>query len=216
MCRWRSANLHRNFVFPWRKAFIGINTIFTHTTVIFVLFLFNRITIDHSPTGPFTKLYIKSVQAHDEEIYSCVTTYLDPSDACNSSGSFKIKLNVLGKNENSCCAKNQSQCAVTLFNVCVVKLIFFIVYCLVIPSTIQMLDENGQVLRNDTTVGPLNEGRRFVSYCEARRGRPKPNVGWYLNGKRLTGNWVFALFSTFCIHCIHDIWLLQSWNLRQI
>lgn len=58
----------------------------------------------------------------------------------------------------------------------------------VIPSTMQMLDENGQTLRNGTTVGPLSEGRRYVSYCEARSGRPKPNVGWYLNGKRLTGN----------------------------
>lgn len=58
---------------------------------------FTRITIDHSPSGPFTKLYIKSVQAHDEEIYTCSTTYLDPSEACDSSGSFEIKLNVLGK-----------------------------------------------------------------------------------------------------------------------
>lgn len=57
---------------------------------------FRSITIDHNPSGPFTKLYIKSVQVHDEETYTCAITYLDPSDACESSGSYKIKLNVLG------------------------------------------------------------------------------------------------------------------------
>lgn len=55
-----------------------------------------RITIDHSPSGPYTKLFIKSVQVHDEETYTCSITYLDPSDTCESSGSYKIKLNVLG------------------------------------------------------------------------------------------------------------------------
>lgn len=69
--------------------------------------------------------------------------------------------------------------------------------CVVTPSTMQMLDEAGQVIRNSTTVGPLSEGHRFVSYCEARSGRPKPNVGWYLNGKRLTGNFLSTYFINF-------------------
>lgn len=51
----------------------------------------------------------------------------------------------------------------------------------------QMQDETGQILRNDTVIGPLSEGQRFVAYCEARGGRPKPNVGFFLHGKRLPG-----------------------------
>lgn len=62
----------------------------------FVFPFSNSITIDHSPNGPNSKLFIKSVQVHDEEIYTCGITYLDPSDSCDSSGSHKIKLNVLG------------------------------------------------------------------------------------------------------------------------
>lgn len=54
------------------------------------------IIIDHSATGPHSKLFIKSVQVHDEEIYNCAIIYLKPSDSCNSTGSHKIKLNVLG------------------------------------------------------------------------------------------------------------------------
>lgn len=54
------------------------------------------ITIDHTPDGPATKLFIKSVQVQDEETYTCSVTYLDPSESCDSSGSYKIKLDVLG------------------------------------------------------------------------------------------------------------------------
>lgn len=54
------------------------------------------ITIDHTPNGPHTKLFIKSVQVHDEETYTCSVTYLEPSESCESNGSYKIKLNVLG------------------------------------------------------------------------------------------------------------------------
>lgn len=57
----------------------------------------------------------------------------------------------------------------------------------VAPSVMQMQDETGQILRNDTVIGPLSEGQRFVAYCEARGGRPKPNVGFFLHGKRLPG-----------------------------
>lgn len=54
------------------------------------------ISIDHTPNGPQTKLFIKSVQVHDEETYTCSVTYLEPSESCDSNGSYKIKLNVLG------------------------------------------------------------------------------------------------------------------------
>lgn len=57
----------------------------------------SSITIDHNPNGPHTKLFIKSVQVHDEETYTCDVTYLDPSESCESRGSYKIKLNVLGE-----------------------------------------------------------------------------------------------------------------------
>lgn len=50
----------------------------------------------------------------------------------------------------------------------------------------QMHDENGQSIRNDSSVS-LVESKSFLVYCEARGGRPKPNVAWHLNGKRLTG-----------------------------
>lgn len=69
------------------------------------------------------------------------------------------------------------------------RLMFFCFFLnnVVAPSTMQMQDETGLTLRNGTVIGPLSEGQRFVSYCEARGGRPRPNVGWYLNGKRLPG-----------------------------
>lgn len=54
------------------------------------------ISIDHNPDGPATKLFIKSVQVQDEETYTCSVTYLDPSESCDSSGSYKIQLDVLG------------------------------------------------------------------------------------------------------------------------
>lgn len=60
------------------------------------------------------------------------------------------------------------------------------------PSIIQMLDENDMTIRNDTIIGPLSEGQRFVSYCEARSGRPRPIVGWYHNNKRLPRKYLSA------------------------
>lgn len=56
-----------------------------------------RITIDHNPTENATKLNIKSVQVHDEEIYKCTITYVDPRETCDSFDSYSIQLNVLGK-----------------------------------------------------------------------------------------------------------------------
>lgn len=58
--------------------------------------LSNRITIDHNPKENATKLNIKSVQVHDEEVYKCTTTYLDPRETCDSFDSYSIQLNVLG------------------------------------------------------------------------------------------------------------------------
>lgn len=49
----------------------------------------------------------------------------------------------------------------------------------------QMLDDSQQPMQNGTIVGPLNEGQRLISYCEARGGRPAPIVTWYLNDEKL-------------------------------
>lgn len=61
---------------------------------LFVWFIFS-IKIEQEQNGPNT-LFIKSVQVQDEGTYTCGVTYLDPSESCDSSGSYKIKLNVLG------------------------------------------------------------------------------------------------------------------------
>lgn len=61
----------------------------------------DRITIDHNPKENVTKLNIKSVQVHDEEVYKCTTTYVDPSETCDSFDSYNIKLNVLGNYSNN-------------------------------------------------------------------------------------------------------------------
>lgn len=67
----------------------------------------------------------------------------------------------------------------------------------------QMLGENWQPLRNDTEMGPLAEGQLFVSYCEARAGRPKPNVKWYLHGKPLAGESQFCFVFLFFFFSLH-------------
>lgn len=54
----------------------------------------------------------------------------------------------------------------------------------------QILGENGETLSNDTTIGPMRDGQLLVSYCEARGGRPKPNVRWYVDGKALAGEFI--------------------------
>lgn len=54
----------------------------------------------------------------------------------------------------------------------------------------QMLDDAQQPIQNGTIVGPLNEGQRLTSYCEARGGRPAPIVTWYLNDEKLHSKFV--------------------------
>lgn len=64
----------------------------------------------------------------------------------------------------------------------------FIFYSIAVaPTTMQVLGENWQPLANETVIGPLSDGQLFVSYCEARGGRPKPNVKWFFDGKPLAG-----------------------------
>lgn len=55
------------------------------------------------------------------------------------------------------------------------------------PTSIEILDESSNPLKNGTTVGPLREGQHFSSTCIVRGSRPAPLVGWYRAGKRLKG-----------------------------
>lgn len=67
---------------------------------------------------------------------------------------------------------------------------FLVSIVAVVPSVMQILGENGEPLSNDTTIGPMRDGQLLVSYCEARGGRPKPNVRWYVDGKALAGEFI--------------------------
>lgn len=58
-----------------------------------------RMTITHNPKGPASTLNIKSVQVFDEDSYVCETTFLEPMENCENTGSFSIGLQVYG---NSC------------------------------------------------------------------------------------------------------------------
>lgn len=69
--------------------------------------------------------------------------------------------------------------------------LFSLIYYAVPPSSIQILDESGNLILNATTLGPLRENHRFTSICEIRGTRPAPMVGWYRAGKRLQGNLQF-------------------------
>lgn len=45
--------------------------------------------------GKSVRLGIKSVSIDDEDLYSCEITYLEPLESCDTSGEYKIKLNVV-------------------------------------------------------------------------------------------------------------------------
>lgn len=55
------------------------------------------------------------------------------------------------------------------------------------PSAILILDQEKNMLKNGTVLGPLREGQTLNMECEVRGARPPPTVGWYRSGKRLTG-----------------------------
>lgn len=54
------------------------------------------------------------------------------------------------------------------------------------PSAILMMHKDETIIRNGSTIGPLLEGHRFETICEVRGARPKPTIGWYRGGKRLS------------------------------
>lgn len=53
--------------------------------------------IVHKPKGPKTMLNIDKVQVQDEDTYVCETTFLEPMENCDSTGSYTIGLQVYGK-----------------------------------------------------------------------------------------------------------------------
>ncbi|XP_059622571.1 hemicentin-2-like isoform X2 [Phlebotomus argentipes] len=54
-----------------------------------------RMSIDHSPNGPATRLHIKGVQVSDEDTYVCESTFLEPLESCNNLGAYSIDFKVL-------------------------------------------------------------------------------------------------------------------------
>jgi CD80-like C2-set immunoglobulin domain len=72
-------------------------------------------------------------------------------------------------------------------------LIFLLSSVSVPPSAILVLDEEGNPIRNSTTLGPLREGHTLGGTCEVRGARPAPTVGWYRGGKKLSGNCVCVM-----------------------
>lgn len=65
----------------------------------------------------------------------------------------------------------------------------------------QISGENWTVLPNDTVIGPLRDGQLLVSYCEAIKGRPRPNVKWYADGKALAGEFILLFQFLFYFNC---------------
>lgn len=60
-------------------------------------FMYNfRMTISHNPKGPLTKLNLKTVQVTDEDTYLCETTFIEPMESCDNTGSYSIALKVNG------------------------------------------------------------------------------------------------------------------------
>jgi hypothetical protein len=56
------------------------------------------------------------------------------------------------------------------------------------PSAIIMMDKDSSEIRNGSTIGPLKEGHRLEMLCVVRGARPKPTVGWYRAGQKLSAH----------------------------
>ncbi|KAL7033530.1 hypothetical protein ACKWTF_007630 [Chironomus riparius] len=54
------------------------------------------------------------------------------------------------------------------------------------PSIVSIMHKDGTIIRNGSTIGPLKEGHRLETVCLVHGARPKPIVGWYRNGRKLT------------------------------
>ncbi|XP_018570714.1 titin, partial [Anoplophora glabripennis] len=55
------------------------------------------------------------------------------------------------------------------------------------PDTIRVIDGNGNVLSNDTTLSPRKVKAEMELTCEAVGGKPVPNVSWFNGTTHMTG-----------------------------
>lgn len=58
------------------------------------------------------------------------------------------------------------------------------------PSSIDLVYDD-EIIKNGSTIGPLKEGQKFEVTCEVKEARPKPIVGWYRKGVKLTSHETF-------------------------
>lgn len=58
-----------------------------------------RMTIGHNPLGSSSTLNVKTAEVSDEDTYVCETTFLEPMESCDNTGSFSIGLQVHGYNK---------------------------------------------------------------------------------------------------------------------
>ena len=56
-----------------------------------------RISVDHSPNGPSTRLHLANLQVSDDGVYLCESTFIEPLDTCNNLAVYNIEVKVLGK-----------------------------------------------------------------------------------------------------------------------
>lgn len=78
--------------FPYQFSFF-----FRISFILTFLNVFFRLSIDHSPSGPSTRLHIKNLQVSDDDTYLCESTYLEPLESCDTTGAYNIKLSIYGK-----------------------------------------------------------------------------------------------------------------------
>lgn len=74
----------------------AIYIIFSSSYLYTLLFIY-RLTIQHAPSSPSTRLHIENLQVSDDDTYLCESTYLEPLESCDTTGAYIIKLNIYGK-----------------------------------------------------------------------------------------------------------------------
>lgn len=57
----------------------------------------SRISVDHSPNGPSTRLHLNNLQVSDDGVYLCESTFIEPLDTCNNLAVYNIDVKVLGR-----------------------------------------------------------------------------------------------------------------------
>lgn len=63
----------------------------------YILIASSRISVDHSPNGPSTRLHLNNLQVSDDGVYLCESTFIEPMDTCNNLAVYNIEVKVLGE-----------------------------------------------------------------------------------------------------------------------